>query len=228
MTTPRYLVLLVLLILGSAVTNATSCGDGGDGSVPNCCSDFQGECDSCDTGYGLTKNRDACVKCSAASCLSCNGDSPNTCYQVKEKPVENCSDPGDGGYCNECLDGYDLVEAKKDDRHQLWGVMTCKKCKVKNCQSCSAKSSGVCATCEYGYGPDSKGKNCVKCAVANCNECAEDYRACRGCAFGTSKKPYYGLIIKGKGKKKKYQCVPCPKGCMFCNGDGKCHDDTDK
>ena len=220
----RYLVLLVLLILGSAVANATSCGEGGDGSVPNCCNDFEGRCDTvCDTGYGLTSARDRCVKCSASSCVRCDGDSPSTCIQVSEKPVANCLEPGPGGDCDECRGGYDLVEGKKDDRHQIFGVKTCEKCNVKNCRSCSSKSPKDCAICKNGYGLGT-GKNCVKCTVANCNDCAMDYRACQGCDFGDSKKPYYGLVVKGKGKKKKYTCVQCPTGCMFCDG-GKCRDE---
>jgi hypothetical protein len=188
MTSRRLFVLLVLL-LGSAVANATDCGDGGDGSVPNCCYDIDGYCDTvCDTGYGLTAARDRCVKCSG-SCLRCDGDSPNTCFQDIEKPVKV-------------------------------------QCKVKNCRSCSPKSSRTCAVCKLGYGLDKKGKNCVKCAVDNCNSCSNDYRTCQGCAFGDSKKkPYYGLVVKGKGKKKKYTCVQCPKGCMFCDG-GKCRDES--
>lgn len=51
----------------------------------------------------------------------------------------------------------------------------------------------------------------------------------KGCAFGdfflSKEKPYYGLVVKGKGKKKKYTCVQCPKGCMFCDG-GKCRDES--
>ena len=226
-TTGCIFSLAVLLILGGAVTKASECGDGDDGSVPNCCVGYQGVCEGCRTGYGITEDKESCVKCRAgASCLYCDGDSPTTCLQAKEKPVANCLSEREGGWCVECSDGYDLNEAKKDDRHQFWGVQTCTKCKIENCQTCSAKKSGVCERCDYGYGLDGKGKSCVRCEVPNCNSCGTNYRACQGCDFGDPpEKPAYGLIVTGKGKKKKYQCKPCPKGCFFCDGDGKCHDD---
>ena len=128
----------------------------------------------------------------------------------------------------ECEDGYDLIEQNKDSTHQIWGKQTCSKCKVKNCATCSRTAKGGCGACKYGYGFDGKGA-CQKCTDVNCNACGKDYRTCDWCNFGDPpNSPAYGLVVTGSGKKKKSKCMPCPKGCYNCDGDGKCHDDRAK
>ena len=83
----RHLVpALFLALLALATVRATSCGEGGDGSVANCCYDYDGVCDVCAEGYGRSDDGRKCVKCNVKNCLYCDGN-PNICDQVKEPPV---------------------------------------------------------------------------------------------------------------------------------------------
>ena len=83
----RHLVpALFLALLALATVRATSCGEGGDGSVANCCYDYNGVCDGCAEGYGRSDDGRKCVKCNVKNCLYCDGN-PNICDQVKEPPV---------------------------------------------------------------------------------------------------------------------------------------------
>ena len=70
-----------------------------------------------------------------------------------------------------------------------------------------------------GYGPDGKG-NCKPCKDPHCASCPKGVATCQFCSQ-ESLNNSYGLVAKGKGKKKTYSCLPCPKGCYNCDGNNK-------
>jgi len=214
-------ILSLCILVGFAVASvrATDCGDGSDGSVANCCAAQDGICETvCEVGYGVSDDKTECFKCSVKNCVYCDGN-PNVCDQVKEPVVQNCSYSSDGGLCIECDSGYNLVEGPKDATHKYWGKQQCLKCKVKNCDQCVKGKMSKCKSCNYGYGP-TKGQ-CKPCLVKNCGSCSNDITSCQWCNDG------FGLVTTGKGKSKKTACLPCPKGCFFCDGNNKvCKDDT--
>jgi len=214
----RLVPALFLVLLALATVRATSCGEGGDGSVANCCYDVDGVCYGCAEGYGKSDDGRKCIKCNVKNCIYCDGN-PDVCDQVKEPPVKNCLSVSDtGGDCDDCEEGYTLVTQPKDALHKYFGVQRCLKCKAKNCDQCKSGNMSKCNACKTGYG--AKKGICQPCRVKSCGGCSDDVDSCMWCKDG------YGLVTKGKGKSKKTQCLPCPKGCFFCNDDNTvCLDD---
>lgn len=109
-TTPILCLLCLLGTVTFAPVFATDCGDGpSDGTVPHCCSDQNGICDTvCEDGWGLTSDRTTCVKClTDSSCAVCSGDDPTVCKQRKVQ-IPHCG-YSNGVQCFNCEDNYDEV-----------------------------------------------------------------------------------------------------------------------
>lgn len=87
------------------------------------CSNLNGTCARCASGYGLMEDR-KCVRCAAAL----------------GEDVENCD--GDPGRATSCAWGYS-VDARSG---------TCFKCEVEGCQDCSAPGVCRTCRSGYGFG----------------------------------------------------------------------------
>lgn len=206
----RIHLLMIFFVLNIHRAASTSCGDGGDGSVPGCCYDQGGVCTTgCDVGYGLLNNKTKCGKCKDPKCAECNGDI-STCNKYQQKRDPNCNDQDEiTGKCYDCADGYGFPA----------DGTACVKCQIPNCSYC--KTIKTCSSCAQGYG-------LVK---GTCEKCSAKLNGCYNCDGNTSKCPKGKCSTSANDKDGNYRfsspkngvCTTCPVGVYSCFDDGfKC------
>ncbi|OMJ92106.1 hypothetical protein SteCoe_5206 [Stentor coeruleus] len=162
------------------------------------CDEKSKRCNYCEEGLDLDLNgfccHPSCLTCSKDNwnCSSCNEGYylNNLCYNC----VSNCKHCTNNTLCNECYDGYELI-----NNNECVGKI----CHTKKCSSCP-NSINNCLKCFEGYFLDSQNH----CCDSNCKTCNEDSSFCISCNNG--------MYLDG------LKCMNCTDGCLSCNNLADC------
>lgn len=179
-------------------------------------------CAKCESGYGLSLAKDACMKCPEncieclqtesgyTSCTTClsgffafkYGNKPNAyCYECPQ----GCSDCRNFVGCFKCNPNYYIY----NDIYPIVG----QQCRVCDSHCTDCQDIKGCVKCQAGYfaqrlDRSSSDRKCSECD-SNCKTC-EDDAGCTVCKDG-----YYNNFLPSK---QALICEKCKDGCLLCDG----------